>query len=92
MNGIELEVGFMRKVYDGVMEVSGNEGFRLLHAAVLPGRFEPVVGCLLDTCPVDVVPKYMNDLVSQYRMQPVLCFGAYVNTFGEDVIDSAHAL
>ena len=60
--------------------------------AVLPGRFEPVVGCLLDTCPVDVVPKYMNDLASQYRMQPVLYFAAYVNTFGEDVIDSAHAL
>ncbi len=91
MNGSELEVEFMHKVYDCVLEVSENEGFRLSHAAVLPDRFEIVVGCPLDTCPIDVVLKYMNDLASRHRMQPALRFGAYVNTFGEDAIDSAHA-
>ena len=91
MNGSELEVGFMHKVYDCVFEVSENEGFRLSHAAVLPDRFEVVVGCPLETCPIDVVLKYMNDLASRHRMQPALRFGAYVNTFGEDEIDSARA-
>ena len=81
----------MHKVCDCVFEVSENEGFRLSYAAVLPDRFEVVVGCSLDTCPIDVVLKYMNDLVSRHRMQPALRFGAYVNTFGEGEIDGAHA-
>ena len=86
----QLEAVFLRKIHDMILEESQAKGNLISRAAILPDHVEMTLGCDLNDSPADVVLEYMNQLACVCGMQPVLRFGAYVNTFGETTT-GAHA-
>ena len=66
-----------------ILRWSKSKSLRLSRCAILADHLHLAVGCPMELSPEAIVLSLMNNVAWVHEMKPVLCFSAFVGTFGE---------
>lgn len=66
-----------------ILSCAAKKGMRLSRCAILADHFHIALGCNLEQSPEQVTLAMMNNIAWIYEMKPILCFSAFIGTFGE---------
>ena len=73
----------LKKTQQVILKGAAKHDCRISRCAILADHLHVAMSCPLEASPEEIVLAMMNNVAWVYEMKPVLCFSAFVGTFGE---------
>lgn len=79
----DVHVERLKKTQKIILKTAAKHGCRISRCAILADHMHIAMSCALESSPEETVLAMMNNVAWVYEMKPVLCYSAFMGTFGE---------